>query len=587
MQSQVEPNLSYFIAKARSIEGRIFQKKIKVAILSSFTINGLEEALRVKCAESEITCATYTGGYGQYNQDILDQTSKLYEFSPDITFILIDTRTVMSTLFYNPYAVPIHDRRSYIDKRAADLMNLVRTFKNRTNSKLILTNCSIPTYSPYGICEGRSEYGLREMVSDFNAKLSDAFRSDPQVFLFDFNSFVSKYGEVNVLDYRQFLVGDIKVSLSHIPHLAEELMGYVKANLGVNRKCIVLDLDNTLWGGIIGEDGFDRIDLSLKPPGMAFVEFQRVLLALYQRGIILAINSRNNEDEAIRAIREHPYMVLREENFATMKINWSDKISNMKEIAEELNIGLDSIVYFDDDPINRELMSKAIPQVMTVNLPQDPSLYASTLMRINDFNTLTVTSEDRNRGEMYKQEQKRIELKNSASNLEDFLKQLEIKVTVKKASDFTIPRIAQLTLKTNQFNLTTRRYQEEDVQMFAHDQTKMIGCVQTKDKFGDNGITGVYIVNKNHADNEWLIDTFLLSCRVMGRGIEDVMLGYILNKAKEEGVAKVKAEFIPTKKNKPCEQLLPNFGFKKEDKQWVYNYHVPIKETSHIELNED
>ena len=587
MQSQVEPSLSYFIAKARSIEGRIFQKKIKVAILSSFTINGLEEALRVKCAESEITCVTYICGYGQYNQDILDQSSKLYQFSPDVTFILIDTRTVMSTLFYTPYAVPVHDRRSYIDKLAADLVNLVRTFKNRTDSKLVLTNCSIPTYSPYGICEGRSEYGLREMVYDFNAKLSDAFRSDPQVFLFDFNSFVSKYGEVNVLDYRQFLAGDIKVSLSHIPHLAEELMGYVKASLGVNRKCIVLDLDNTLWGGIIGEDGFDRIDLSLKPPGMAFVEFQRVLLALYQRGIILAINSRNNEDEALRAIREHPYMVLREENFATMKINWNDKISNMKEIAQELNIGLDSIVYFDDDPINRELMSKAIPQVMTVNLPDDPSLYASTLMRINDFNTLTVTSEDRNRGEMYKQEQKRIELKNSASNLEDFLKQLDIKVTIKKANDFTIPRIAQLTLKTNQFNLTTRRYQEEDVQMFAHDQTKLIGCAQTKDKFGDNGITGVYIVNKNHADKEWLIDTFLLSCRVMGRGIEDVMLGYILNKAKEEGVVKVKAEFIPTKKNKPCEQLLPNFGFKKEGEQWVYTYHEPIKQTSHIELNED
>jgi FkbH-like protein len=425
------------------------------------------------------------------------------------------------------------------------------------------------------------------MVYDFNAKLSDVFRSDPQVFLFDFNSFVSKYGEVNVLDYRQFLVGDIKVSLSHIPHLAEEMMGYVKANMGINRKCIVLDLDNTLWGGIIGEDGFDRIDLSLKPPGTAFVEFQRMLLALYQRGIILAINSRNNEDEALRAIREHPYMVLREENFATMKINWRDKISNMKEIAEELNIGLESIVYFDDDPINRELMLKAIPQIMTVDLPDDPSLYASTLMRINDFNTLAVTSEDRKRGDMYRQEQRRTELKNSASNLKDFLKQLEIKVTMKKANDFTIPRIAQLTLKTNQFNLTTRRYQEEDVQMFAHDQTKLIGCAQTKDKFGDNGITGVYIVNKNHADKEWYIDTFLLSCRVMGRGIEEVMLGYILSKAKEEGVERVKAEFIPTKKNKPCEQLLPNFGFKKEGQQWVYTYHVPIKQTSHIELNED
>lgn len=577
MQSQVEPNLSYFIAKARSIGGRVFQKKIKVAFLSSFTINGIEEALRVKCAESDIACATYTCAYGQYNQDIFNQSSKLYEFSPDITFIIIDTRTVMSTLFYTPYATPVNERRSYIDKRVADFVNLVRIFKNRTDSKLILTNCSIPTYSPYGICEGKSEYGLREMVYDFNAKLSDAFRSDPQVFLFDFNSFVSIYGEVNVLDYRQFLVGDIKVSLSHIPHLAEELMGYVKANLGVNRKCIVLDLDNTLWGGIIGEDGFDRIDLSLKPPGMAFVEFQRVLLALHQRGVILAINSRNNEDEALKVIREHPYMVLREENFATLKINWSDKISNIKEIAEELNIGLESIVYFDDDPINRELMSKAVPQIMTVSLPDDPSLYASTLMRINDFNTLAVTSEDMKRGQMYKQEQKRIELKNSASNVEDFLKQLEIKVTMKKANNFTIPRIAQLTLKTNQFNLTTRRYQEEDVQTFASDQTKLIGCAQTKDKFGDNGITGVYIVNKNLAEKEWFIDTFLLSCRVMGRGIEDVMLGYILNKAKEEGIIKVKAEFIPTKKNKPCEQLLPDFGFQKEGEQWVYTCNTPIK----------
>ncbi|MGH9994914.1 MAG: HAD-IIIC family phosphatase, partial [Nitrososphaeraceae archaeon] len=560
---------------------------IKVAILSSFTINGLEEAIRVKCAESDITCATYLCGYGQYNQDILDQSSKLYEFSPDITFIIIDTRSVLSTLFYTPYTIPANDRRTYIDKRVADFVNLVKTFKNRTGSKLVLTNCSIPTYSPYGICEVRTEYGLKEMVYDFNARLADAFRNDPQVFLFDFNSFVSKYGEINVLDYRQFLVGDIKVSLSYIPHLAGELMGYIKADLGVNRKCIVLDLDNTLWGGIIGEDGFDRIDLSLKPPGMAFMEFQRVLLALYQRGVILAINSRNNEDEALRAIRDHPFMVLREEHFATMKINWSDKISNMKEIAQELNIGLDSIVYFDDDPINRELMSKAIPQIKTVDLPDDPSLYASTLMQINDFNTLVMTNEDRNRGEMYRQEHKRTELKRSSSNLEDFLKQLEIRVTMKKANNFTIPRIAQLTLKTNQFNLTTRRYQEEDVETLAQDHTKLIGCAQTQDKFGDNGITGVYIVNKNHVDKEWFIDTFLLSCRVMGRGIEDAMMGYILSKAKEEGVVKVKAEFIPTKKNKPCEQLLPNFGFKKEGEQWVYTYSVPIKQTNHVELNED
>src|SRR5918994_2005979 len=583
MQSQVEPNLSYFIAKARSIGGRVFQKKIKVAFLSSFTINGIEEALRVKCAESDIACATYTCAYGQYNQDILNQSSKLYEFSPDITFIIIDTRTVMSTLFYSPYAIPVNDRRSYIDKRVTDFVNLVRAFKNRTDSKLVLTNCSIPTYSPYGICEGKSEYGLREMVYDFNAKLSDAFRSDPQVFLFDFNSFVSIYGEVNVLDYRQFLVGDIKVSLSHIPHLAEELMGYVKANLGVNRKCIVLDLDNTLWGGIIGEDGFDRIDLSLKPPGMAFVEFQRVLLALYQRGIILAINSRNNEDEALKVIREHPYMVLREENFATVRINWNDKISNMKEISEELNIGLDSIVYFDDDPVNRELISKSMPEILTVNIPSDPSLYAPTVMNLNDFNVFTITEEDRKRGQMYSQQRKRIDLERSAVDLESFLSQLDIKVKIKTADEFTIPRIAQLTLKTNQFNLTTHRYQAEDIKKFSQNKNMIVGCAQVQDKFGDNGITGVFIVQKD-SSSEWDIDTFLLSCRVMGRGVENAIMGYLLDQAKREGVTRVKGRYLPTEKNRPCQEFLANCGFIKEGGYWVYSSYVPAKIPKHLEL---
>lgn len=587
MHSQVEPALSYFVAKAKSINNRNFQHKINIAILSSFTVNGLEDAIQVKCDDNNISCMTYVCGYGQYNQDIIDQSSNLYEFSPDITFMIVDTRTVLSNLFYTPYAIPANDRRRYIDKRVADFMSLVSCFRKRTNSILVIANCNIPTYSPHGICEVKSEYGLREMIYDFNTRLSDAFRNDPQVFLFDFNSFVSKYGEVNVFDYRQFLLGDIKVSLGYIPYLAEELMGYVKANMGLNRKCIVLDLDNTLWGGIIGEDGFDRIELSLKPPGLAFVEFQRILLALYQRGIILAINSRNNEDEALKAIREHPYMVLREENFASMKINWSDKISNMKAIAEELNIGLESIVYFDDDIVNRELMIKAMPQVLTVNLPNDPSLYASAVMRINDFNTPAITVEDLNRGEMYKREQGRIELKKSVLNLEDFLRQLEIKVLMKNANEFTIPRIAQLLLRTNQFNLTTRRYKEEDIRIFAQDQSKMIGCAQTKDKFGDNGITGAYIVNKNHADKEWVIDTFVLSCRVMGRGIEDAMLGYICSMAREDGVVRVKAEYIPTKKNKPCEQFLPNFGFKKEGEEWTYGYETPIKQVGHIALNED
>ncbi len=579
-----QPKLSYFISKANSIKDITFSKKIRVAILSSFTINGLEESLTVKCAERNIECVTYNSLYNQYNQDILSSTSSLYEFSPNLTFMIIDTRTILSSLFYNPYSVSTSERREYIDNRVKDLVALVKKFISMSNSKLVVANFHAPVYSPYGICETKTEYGLRDMILDLNAKLADSLRNESSIFIFNFDAFVAKYGDVNVFDYRQFLFGDIKVSLNYIPYLAEELMGYIKADLGINRKCIVLDLDNTLWGGIVGEDGFEGIKLSPQPPGMPFIEFQRVILALNERGIILAINSRNNEDEALRVIREHPHMILREDNFASIKINWNDKISNIKAIAEELNIGLDSLVYFDDDPINREVMSKALPEVMTVDLPEDPALYAQKLMSLNDFNTFSITEEDKKRGRMYIEEKKRNHLENSVSNLDDFLSQLGIKIKIRRADKFTIPRISQLVLKTNQFNLTTKRFQEEDILKFSQDKNMLVGCAQTADKFGDNGITGVFIVQKSPDSSEWSIETFLLSCRVMGRRVEYGIMRYILNEARKEGIKKVRGQYIPTKKNKPCESFLPNSGFKKEGEDWVYCPDVPFEVAKNLEL---
>lgn len=572
------------MSKASSIKDITFSKKIRFAILSSFTINGLEESLTVKCAERNIECITYNSLYNQYNQDILSPTSSLYEFSPNLTFMIIDTRTILSSLFYNPYSISTSERREYIDNRVRELVALVKKFVSISNSKLIISNFHAPVYSPYGICETKTEYGLRDMILDLNAKFADSLRNESSIFIFNFDAFVAKYGDINVFDYRQFLFGDIKVSLNYIPYLAEELMGYIKADLGINRKCIVLDLDNTLWGGIVGEDGFEGIRLSLQPPGTPFIEFQRVILALNERGIILAINSRNNEDEALRVIREHPYMVLREDNFSSIKINWNDKISNMKAIAEELNIGLDSLVYFDDDPINREVMSKALPEVMTVDLPEDPALYAQRLMSLNDFNTFSITEEDKKRGQMYIDERRRSQLENSVTNLDDFLSQLGIKIKIRRADKFTIPRISQLVLKTNQFNLTTRRFQEEDILKFSQDKNMLVGCAQTSDKFGDNGITGVFIVQKSPDHSEWSIETFLLSCRVMGRRIEYGIMQYILNEARKEGIEKIRGRYIPTKKNKPCESFLSSSGFKKEGEDWVYYPDVPFEAAKNLEL---
>jgi FkbH-like protein len=567
-----EKKLSYYLNKASELQGQTFTKKIKIALLGSFTLNGLEETIRVKAAEKNIGCISYVGNYNQYNQEILEKNSSLYKFSPDLTFLIVDVRNILEDLFYFPYSLSASERKKLIDKKIQDIQNLINVFTSSSTSKLIVTNFNIPTYSPYGTFETKTEYGYHKMIEDLNNKLAASFSNSNSVYVYDFNGFVSKFGEKNVFDSKQFLFGDMKISLDYIPYLANDLFSFIIGYLGMSKKCIVLDLDNTLWGGIVGEDGFNGIKLGPEPPGNAFMEFQRVLLSFYQRGIILAINSKNNYDDALKVIREHPYMILRENHFASIRINWEDKVSNMKQIASELNIGLDSFVFLDDDPVNREYMKINHPEILTVDLPTDPSQYADVLKNMNDFEVLNITTEDTQRGKMYSEQRQRSEFEQSAPDLESFLKKLELKILIKNANEFTIPRISQLTLKTNQFNLTTKRYQVDDIKKFSKDDKYLVGCAQVVDKFGDNGITGVFIVHKENP-KEWSIDTFLLSCRVMGREVEKGILGHIINEAKQNNVEQIKAQFIPSQKNKPIEGFLPNCGFHKEGSYWVY----PIK----------
>lgn len=579
-----ELKLSHYIVTAKNLDTKLANstKKIKIALLGSFTLNGLEETLRVKCANNKIACQTYVAGYNQYHQEILDPESELYKFSPDISFLILDIRSILGNLFYSPYSVSASARREFVQKQAKEITDIAKGFLERSKSKLVITNFVIPTYSPFGIFETKAEYSLQDMVKDLNSLMVEESRKTPSLYVYDFNGFVTRYGENNIFDFRQFHYGDIKVALDYIPYLAEDLMGYIKPATGRNRKCIVLDLDNTLWGGIVGEDGYDGIKLGPKSPGSAYIEFQRHLLSLHHRGIILAINSKNNPDDAFKVIREHPYMVLREENFACVKINWNDKISNMRQIAAELNIGLDSMVFFDDDPVSRELMSKMLPEVMTVELPRDPSLYAPTIMRMNDFNVLNITAEDMKRGEMYLQQRKTAELQSRTSNLEEFLSQLGTRIKIKKVDSFTLPRVSQLILKTNQFNLTTHRYQEEEIRRLSRDDRVLIGSAHVEDKFGDNGITGAFIVFKDPA--VWTVDTFLLSCRVMGRGVEDAMMSYILSEAKNAGIKTVKAQYLPTSKNKPCETFLEKYGFVRDGDYWTFMPTGTIKHPKYLEL---
>jgi len=581
-----EEKLSSYLNKSKLISNSNYAKKIRIAILGGFTLNGLEETMRVKCDEKKIQCTTYVSGYNQYNQEIIDEKSQLYKFSPDITFLIIDCRNVFGELFLNPYSLSAEERKQFVQTKSDEIINLAKTLVKKSNSKLIISNFSIPSYSPIGINETREEFGLHDMVRSLNQNIKIGLRLEPEIFIYDLNSFVSKFGEHNVFNYKQFFYGDIRISLDYIPYLAQELMGYVTAVLGLIKKCIVLDLDNTLWGGIIGEDGFDGIKLGDDPIGRAYVEFQNNLLALNQRGVLLAINSKNNFDEAIQVIKEHPNMILKEDNFACVRINWNDKVANMKEISDELNIGLDSMVFVDDDPVNIEYVRSNLPEVASIQMPADNCHNNASHLKsmIALFDMLKLTDEDKARNRMYLEQRKRVEFKTHVGNLENFLKQMNISVNIKNADDFTIPRISQLTLKTNQFNLTTRRYQEEDIRKFSQDSKKIVECAQIEDKFGDNGITAAYIVNKDN-EQQWTIDTLLLSCRVIGRGVEDGILSHIIEKARKDGISQVRGEYIKTEKNQPAENLFADFGFKKEGNFWIFDTNDQFKKPKHLVIS--
>ncbi len=577
-----ENSLSEYINKSNEIT-KVFDKKIRIALLSSFTINGLSEILKVKSIERSISCTVYEAPYNQYSQQILNKKSDLYKFSPDITFLILDTRNIFGEIFRFPYSISHLERAKIVENKINEIKNLLNKYIKNSNSKIIVTKLNIPSFSPNGIFESKTEYGFYNMIEDFNKQIIKNYFNSESVFVYDFDKFITKNGEDNVFNYSQFFFGDLKISMNFLPMLGQDLMKYVIGYLGITKKCIVLDLDNTLWGGIVGEDGFNGIKLGPEPPGNAFMEFQRVLLSLHQRGIILAINSKNNFEDAIKVIREHPYMILKEEHFATMRINWNDKVSNMKEIVEEINIGSESLVFIDDDPVNREFVKLVFPEILVVNLSNDPSSYVREIENLIDFSVLKITDEDRNRGKMYLKQKKIIELEKTSIDLQTFLSQLNLKIIIKDVNEFTLPRVSQLILKTNQFNLTTKRYQDKEIEKMIQDSNFIVTSIQVEDKFGDNGITGVFIIKKE-SKKEWRIDTFLMSCRIMGRDIEKGIMTYIINKAKENSVEKINADFIPTQKNKPIENFLSDHKFKKNGQFWTYIVKSKIKLPEYLSM---
>lgn len=556
-------NYHNLITRQITKEGILEKEKIKIGILSSFTFKGIKEILSAKCFEAGIYSDIYLADYNQYSQEIFDERSGLFTFNPDLIILFIDLKSWVGDYYFLPYDLSEEERRGLAAQKENELLNLLNKLKEKTSAKIILHNFEVPHYSPLGILENKQEFGFVESVEKINEGLRNFCKKDGQIFLFDFNSFLSNLGKDKAVDQKMYYLGDIKISPQVLPVLCDSYLSYIKPLSSRIKKCIILDLDNTLWGGIIGEDGVGGIKLGPTPEGRPFWEFQKYLLSLLNRGVILAINSKNNLDEVKDVFKNHPHMVLKEDHFAASRINWNDKATNIREIAAELNIGLDSLVFFDDDKINRDLVSSSLPEVLVPDFSLDPAMYVDALQAINDFNLLQITEEDKEKKTMYLEQKKRKEFESEVSDISEYLRGLNMEVEIGELNDFNLDRLAQLVLKTNQFNLTTRRHAVEDILKFKK-EGYLILSIKVKDRFGDNGIVGLVIVRQDLL--EWRIDTFLLSCRVIGRKIEEAILSYLVARAKKIGVPKVVGEFIPTKKNGPAKDFYKNNNFILEEK---------------------
>ena len=398
---------------------------------------------------------------------------------------------------------------------------------------------------------------LVSAIAQYNTVLVDTEREYSNVKLLDITEFTRQYPVSDLIDWKYWFISQMGMNPRLAKPFAEWFAGKLEQIASKRKKCLVLDLDNTLWGGVLGEDGVEGIKLGGDYPGKAFRLFQEGLLELQRSGVMLAVCSKNNEADVLDAWKRHPEMALRADSFVAWHIDWNDKATGIRELADELNIGLDSMVFLDDSPSERELVRLALPEVEVPEFPAQPYQLPVFFKSLEEkyFRIYAVTAGDAAKTEQYKANARRAQSQREFVDFESFLRSLEIKITIEPADEFNIPRIAQLTQKTNQFNLTTRRYTESDIRQLLKRGWR-IWCIGVSDKFGDYGITGCVMVDGS------AIDTFLISCRILGKGIEYVFAKQVLSILKEQGLKSLSAQYIPTAKNSPASGFLESVGFK-------------------------
>ncbi|UPT70067.1 MAG: HAD-IIIC family phosphatase [Flavobacterium sp. JAD_PAG50586_2] len=537
-------------------------KPIKVSVLGDTSTQFLTQALRGTGFDFGFDLQISEGDFNQIEQQVFDRNSDLYSHNPEIIIVFQSAHKFLEK-YNKSHALLINSlAKSELD----DIIALINTIQKQSSAKVIFYNYTEINDSVYGNFSSSTESSFLFQLRKLNYLLMEYAIENNNFHIVDLSTIQNQIGKSNFFKPSIYVNSEMVLSIDALPMIAKNTLDTIAAINGTFKKCLILDLDNTTWGGIIGDDGIENIQIGNLGIGKAFTEFQYWIKKLKNRGIIIAVCSKNTESIAKEPFEKHPDMVLKLDDISVFIANWDSKVSNIQKIQSILNIGFDSMVFLDDNPFERNIVRENIPQITIPELPEDPAEYLEYLYALNLFETVSVTDEDKERTKLYQQNAQRNLTQLEFTNESDFLKSLNMRSNVDSFNKFNIPRVAQLSQRSNQFNLRTVRYSEIDIQNISQSPDYFTFAFTLEDKFGDNGLISVVILNQK--EKALFIDTWFMSCRVLKRGMEQFILNSIVDFAKENEFKSIIGEYIMTPKNEIVKDHYENLGFYFEDGVW-------------------
>lgn len=520
--------------------------------------------------------------YGQVRQHLLDPDAACWDQDPDCAVVWTRPEAVVPAFgrLKAFESVKLESILSKVDEFAKQLGAL----ESRVDTVLIPSWTISPNERGLGLLDMQNGVGIANTLKRMNLRLADAFADRSGFFVLNAGQWVQQGGQA-AYNPKLWAMAKVPFASSVFEVAVEDVKGALRAVRGDAKKLIVLDLDDTLWGGVVGEDGWEHLQVGGHDAvGEAYADFQRSLKAMTNRGVLLGVVSKNTEGVALEAFEKHPEMVLSLDDFAGWRINWKDKAQNVAELVDELNLGLQSAVFIDDNSFERGRVRETLPEVFVPEWPDDPFRYRQKLRSMRCFDTPTLTREDRERASMYAAQRKRSSAKEEVDSLDDWLQTLDITVQVEPLNDANRARVVQLLNKTNQMNLRTRRMPEAELIDWLEDENRCLRAFRVSDRFGESGLTGILSLEKQ--GEEAHLTDFILSCRVMGRRVEEAMLAVATEEAQRMGGTSVVAEYLPTEKNAPCLEFWEQSGFENGQSEhafrWTLGDLYPVPD--HIDL---